>query len=49
MRISSATVNNMATSSMSGAYTKYANIIQKIAENKNFTKISENVPDAVKS
>ena len=47
MRISSATVNNMATSSMSGAYTKYANIIQKIAENKNFTKISENVPDAV--
>ena len=47
MRISSQTANNMATSAMSGAYNKYAAIIQKIASNKNFTKVSENVPDAV--
>ena len=46
-RISSQTANNMATAAMSGAYSKYASIIQKIADNKNFTKISENVPDAV--
>ena len=47
MRISSQTANNMATSAMSGAYNKYAAIIAKIASNKNFSKISENVPDAV--
>ena len=47
MRISSQTLTNMTTGAMSGAYSKYASIIQKIAQNKNFSKISENVPDAV--
>lgn len=47
MRISSATVNNMATGAMSNAYTRYGDLIGKIASNKNFTKISENVPDGV--
>ena len=46
MRISTATVNNMATSAMNNAYNNYSNIIKKIATNKNFTKMSENVPDA---
>lgn len=47
MRISSATMNNMATTSMGNAYTRYSELIGKIAANKNFTKISENVPDGV--
>ena len=47
MRISTQTVNNMSTNAMSQAYNRYSSIIQKIAANKNFTKMSENVPDAV--
>ena len=47
MHISSQTMSNMMASAMGNAYDTYANIIQKIASNKNFTKVSENVPDAV--
>lgn len=48
MRISTSTMTNMATGSMSNAYESYLNIMNKISANKNFTKVSENVPDATK-
>lgn len=48
MRISTSTITNLATSSMGNAYEKYLDIINKIASNKNFTKVSENVTDATK-
>lgn len=48
MRISTSTMTNMATSSMGNAYETYLNIINKITSNKNFTSVSENVPDATK-
>lgn len=48
MRVATSTITNMATSSMGNAYDKYVDIINKIASNKNFTKVSENVTDATK-
>ncbi|MBQ7286567.1 MAG: hypothetical protein IJW73_02270 [Candidatus Gastranaerophilales bacterium] len=48
MRVSTSTINNMATGSMSNSYKTYADIINKITSNKNFTKMSENVVDATK-
>ena len=48
MRISTSTIANMTTGSMSNAYETYMNVINKIASNKNFTSVSENVPDATK-
>lgn len=47
MHISSQTVSNMMANAMSSAYTNYSDIIQKIASNKNFTKVSDNVGDAI--
>ena len=48
MRVSTSTISNMATNSMGNAYDKYLDIMNKIASNKNFTKVSENVVDATK-
>ncbi len=48
MRISTQTMSGIATSSTSNAYDKYAKILEKITSNKNFTKMSENVPEAKK-
>lgn len=48
MRVSTSTITNMATSSMGNSYKTYMDIINKIASKKNFTKVSENVPDATK-
>lgn len=48
MRISTQTMNSMTSGAMSGAYTNYASIINKIVSNKNFQKVSENVPDATR-
>lgn len=48
MRISTQVMNNMTSGAMSGAYGNYASIINKIISNKNFQKISENVPDATR-
>ena len=48
MRVSSSTINSMATNSMSNSYKTYMDIMNKIAANKNFTKVSENVTDATK-
>ena len=48
MRIATSTLTNMTTNSMSGANELYADIINKIASNKNFTKVSENPVDATK-
>lgn len=48
MRVSTSTINNMATSSMGDIYKKYMDIMNKIAANKNFTSVSENVTDATK-
>ena len=48
MRVSTSTITNMATSSMGNAYETYLNIMNKIASNKNFTSVSENVVDATK-
>ncbi len=48
MRVSTSTITNMATSSMGNSYNAYLDIMNKIASNKNFTKVSENVVDATK-
>ncbi len=48
MRISSQTMSSLATGSTSSAYDRYAKILAKITSNKNFTKMSENVPEAKK-
>ena len=48
MRISDSTLTELITNSMSKNYSTYADVIQKIANNKNFTKISENPTDATK-
>ncbi|MBR5305037.1 MAG: hypothetical protein IKU37_09455 [Candidatus Gastranaerophilales bacterium] len=48
MRVSTSTITNMATNSMGNSYKTYVDIMNKIASNKNFTKVSENVPDATK-
>ena len=48
MRISTSTITNLATGSMSNAYKTYMDVINKIASNKNFTKVSENVVDSTK-
>ena len=48
MRVSTSVMSNLVTNSMSNAYNNYANIIAKIASNKNFTKVSENVVDATR-
>jgi len=48
MRISDSVITNLATNSMSSNYNLYADVIKKIASNKNFTKVSENPTDAVK-
>ena len=39
MRVSSSTINNLATNSMSNSYKTYMDIMNKIASNKNFTKV----------
>ena len=46
MRISTSTISNLATGSMGNAYKTYMDVINKIASNKNFTKVSENVVDS---
>ncbi|MBQ4647052.1 MAG: hypothetical protein IJB79_06860 [Candidatus Gastranaerophilales bacterium] len=48
MRVSTSTITNMATNSMGNSYQTYLDIMNKIASNKNFTKVSENVVDATK-
>lgn len=48
MRISTQTMNNMVTGATGNAYDNYFKIIEKIVSNKNFTKMSENVPEAKK-
>lgn len=48
MRVSTSTITNMATNSMGDSYKAYLDIMNKIASNKNFTKVSENVVDASK-
>ena len=47
MRISSETMNNVLINSMQNAYGNYSSMLSKIASNKNFTKLSENVVDGV--
>ncbi len=48
MRISTQTMNNMVSGAAGNAYDNYYKIIEKIVSNKNFTKVSENVPEAKK-
>lgn len=48
MRIATSTLTGMVTGSMGNAYNKYADILNKITSNKNFTKMSENPMDATK-
>ena len=48
MRIATSTITSMATGSMTGAYNKYSDIINKISSGKNFTKVSENPVDATR-
>ena len=48
MRVSTSTMTSLATNSMSNSYQTYLDIMNKIAANKNFTKVSENVTDATK-
>ncbi len=48
MRVSTSVMTNLATNSMGNAYNNYASILAKIASNKNFTKVSENVVDATR-
>lgn len=48
MRIATSTMNSMATGGINNAYQNYMDIMNKIASNKNFTKISENVVDGTK-
>jgi flagellin-like hook-associated protein FlgL len=48
MRVSTSTITNMATNSMGNTYKTYVDIMNKIATNKNFNKVSENVVDATK-
>lgn len=48
MRVSTSTINSLATNSMNNSYKTYIDIMNKIASNKNFTKVSENVGDATK-
>lgn len=48
MRVSTSTMTNMATNSMSNSYDTYLDIINKITSNKNFTSVSENVTDATR-
>lgn len=48
MRISTSVMTNLLTNSMGNAYSNYADILTKIASNKNFTKVSENVTDATR-
>lgn len=48
MRVSTSTITNMATNSMGDSYKTYLDVMNKIASNKNFTKVSENVVDATK-
>ena len=48
MRVSTSTINSMATGSISNSYSKYLDVLNKINSGKNFTKVSQNVPDATK-
>ena len=48
MRVSTSVMSSLATNTMGNAYNNYANILAKIASNKNFTKVSENVVDATR-
>jgi len=48
MRVSTSTITNIATNSMGNAYQTYLDIMNKIASNKNFTQVSQNVGDATK-
>lgn len=48
MRISTQTMNNMVAGASGNAYDNYFKIMEKIVSNKNFTKMSENVPEAKK-
>ena len=38
MRVSTSTINSLATNSMNNSYKTYIDIMNKIASNKNFTK-----------
>lgn len=48
MRISTSAMTKMLTNQMNGAYGTYADILQKIASNRNFTRMSENPTDGSK-
>ena len=48
MRVSTSTMTSLATNSMGNSYQTYLDIMNKIAANKNFTKVSENTTDATK-
>lgn len=48
MRVSTSAMSSLATGAMSNSYQTYLDIINKIASNKNFTKVSENVVDATR-
>ncbi len=48
MRIADSVLTDLITKSMSTNYGTYSDIIQKIARNKNFEKVSENPTDAIK-
>lgn len=48
MRISTSNVTRLMSSTMGDSYSNYMNVIKKIANNKNFTKLSENPQDGAK-
>ena len=48
MRIATSTIQSMVQSTTGNAYKNYSDILQKIASNKNFTKVSEDVMGATK-
>lgn len=48
MRIATSTIQSMVQNTTGNAYKNYSDLIQKIASNKNFTKVSEDVMGATK-
>ena len=48
MRISNSVLTSMIMNSVSNSYDTYANTIQKIVSNKNFTKVSQSPSEATK-
>ena len=48
MRVATSTMTQLATSSMGKSYETYADIINKITSNRNFSTVSENVYDATR-